>query len=209
LVKRWSWVAVLVVIALLTALVQRRSALRDATPEITTSGAQTDDLAGQVSSSGPSIAVLPFSNASGDPDQEYFSDGLTEDIITELSHYHELSVFARNSTDRYEGRDVREIGKLLGARYVLQGSVRKAGQRVRVSVQLSESSDGRSVWGTNYERDLTARDLFELQDEIVEATVARILPGLQAADRGDRFRTKNALQSHWRVLAAQRAQQCA
>jgi non-specific serine/threonine protein kinase len=186
-IKRWSWVAALVLVAVLTLLVQRRSAQRGATPADTTSGAQVDERAGHVSLNGPSIAVLPFTNASGDPDQEYFSNGLTEDIITELSRFRELSVFARTSTAQYKGRDVdiREIGDLLGARYVLQGSVRKAGQRIRVSVQLSESGDGRSVWGTNYERDLTARDLFELQDELTQQVVNAIAGSYGALTRAE------------------------
>ncbi|MDH3216159.1 MAG: protein kinase [Candidatus Krumholzibacteria bacterium] len=185
LVRHWPWMAALVLVAALTVFVQRRSVHRDATPEITATGAHVDEGAGQVSSSGPSIAVLPFTNASGDPDQEYFSDGLTEDIITELSRFRELSVFARNSTAHYKGKDVdiREIGALLGARYVLQGSVRKAGQRIRISVQLSESGDGRSVWGTNYERNLTARGLFELQDELTQQVVNAIAGSYGALTR--------------------------
>jgi len=177
--------AVLVLVAVLTVFVLRRSAQRDATPAATTSDAHVDERAGQVTSSGPSIAVLPFTNASGDPDQEYFSDGLTEDIITELSRYRELSVFARRSTDRYEGIDVREIGAMLEARYVLQGSVRKVGQRIRVSVQLSDAVDGRSVWGTNYERVLTARDLFELQDELTQQVVNAIAGSYGALTRAE------------------------
>jgi serine/threonine protein kinase len=127
LVRHWPWIVVLVLAAMLIVFVQRRSVQRDSTPAGTTPATGVDLHAGLGSSSGPSIAVLPFVNASDDPDQVYFSDGLTEDIITELSRFRELSVFARSSADRYEGKDVREIGALLGARYVLQGSVRKAG----------------------------------------------------------------------------------
>jgi len=185
LVKYWPWMAVLVLVAALTVFVLRRSAQRDATPAATTTDVHVDERDGQVTSSGPSIAVLPFTNASGDPDQEYFSDGLTEDIITELSRYRELSVFARRSTDRYEGRDVREIGAMLEAGYVLQGSVRKVGPRIRVSVQLSDALDGRSVWGTNYERDLTAHDLFELQDELTQQVVNAIAGSYGALTRAE------------------------
>jgi TolB-like protein/predicted Ser/Thr protein kinase len=186
--RRWLWVlgaiAALLVVVLI-AIMLRGLVERDATPEVTAPGTRVDEPAGQFSSRGPSIAVLPFTNASGDPDQEYFSDGLTEDIITELSHYRELSVFARSSTARYKDSDVdiREIGAMLGARYVLQGSVRKAGPRIRVSVQLSDALDGRSVWGTNYERDLTARDLFELQDELMQQVVNAIAGSYGALTR--------------------------
>jgi TolB-like protein len=119
---------------------------------------------------GPSIAVLPFENASGDPEQEYFSDGLTEDIITNLSKFEELFVIARHSTSQYKGYkarygDVRDVGRDLGVRYVLEGSVRKSGERIRVTAQLSDASDGRQLWGESYDRDLTASELFQLQDE--------------------------------------------
>jgi len=128
------------------------------------------------SSQGPSIAVLPFVNASGDPDQEYFSGGLTDDIITELSRYSELFVIARKSPLAFSGNsvDIREVGTELGVRYVLQGSVRKAGDRIRVSVQLSDARENRSLWGDNYERDLTANDLFSLQDELTQQVVNAI-----------------------------------
>jgi adenylate cyclase len=128
------------------------------------------------SSSGPSIAVLPFTNASGDPDQDYFSDGLAAEIGTELARYRELSVIARSSTALYGGEeiDVRETGKALGARYLLQGSVRKVGNRIRLNVQLSDTADGRSVWDTRYERDLTAENLFELQDDLTSRVVNEI-----------------------------------
>ena len=188
--RRWVWVftavAVLMVVVL-TATVLRKSAENDASPEATPQGTSVDAGAGQPASRGPSIAVLPLTNASGDPDQEYFSDGLTEDIITELSHYRELSVIARSSTARYKGSevDVREIGASLGARYVLQGSVRKTGQRIRVTVQLSDSRDGRLVWGSNYERDMTARDLFELQDELTQQVVTAIAGSYGALTRAE------------------------
>jgi len=139
------------------------------------------------SEAGPSIAVLPFVNASEDASREYFSDGLTEDIITELSSYHELSVIALNSTRRYRDSDlgVRKIGEELGVRYILQGSVRRFGQRVKVSIQLSNAEDGRSVWGTSYERDLTTRDLFELQEELTLQVVAAIAGPTGAMTRAE------------------------
>jgi len=128
------------------------------------------------SSKGPSIAVLSFVNASGDPQQDYFSSGLTDDIITELSRYTELFVVARTLTPDFEGGsvDVRAAGAALGVRYVLQGRVQKAGERIRVTVQLSDTRDGRSLWGDRYERDLTASDLFSLQDELTQHVVNAI-----------------------------------
>jgi non-specific serine/threonine protein kinase len=134
---------------------------------------------------GPSIAVLPFDNASGDPEQDYFSDGLAAEIDTELSRYRELSVIARSSTALYKGSevDVREAGAALGARYLLQGSVRKAEQRIRVNVQLSDTTDGRSVWDQRYDRDLTAQDLFELQDDLTQEVVQAIAGSYGALTR--------------------------
>jgi adenylate cyclase len=104
----------------------------------------------------PSIAVLPFDNMSGDPEQEYFSDGITEDILTELSRYSSLFVIARNSTFAYKGRNlnIRDIGRELGAGYVLEGSVRKAGNRVRITAQLIEAATGNHLWAEKYDRDL-------------------------------------------------------
>jgi serine/threonine protein kinase/tetratricopeptide (TPR) repeat protein len=161
---------------------------------------------GQGTSKGPSIAVLPFVNASGDPDQEYFSDGLTEAIISELSRYRELSVLARSSTAQFKGSDVdlRELGESLGATYVLQGSVRRAGDRIRLSVQLSDAGDSRSVWGTTYERNLTASDLFELQDELTQQVVNAIAGSYGALARaelpGARRRPPASLDSYDCVL---------
>jgi len=186
--RRWVWVsgaAIASLVVVLTAVVLEKSAERNASPEATTPGTSVDVRAAQSSSRGPSIAVLPLTNAGGDPDQEYFSDGLTEDIITELSRYHELSVMAHSSTARYKGTDVdvREIGESLEARYVLQGNVRKTEERIRVRVQLSDSHDGRLVWGSNYERDLTARDLFDLQDELTQRVVSEIAGSYGALTR--------------------------
>jgi TolB-like protein len=124
----------------------------------------------------PCIAILPFTNMSGDPEQEYFSDGLTEDIITELSRFTHLLVAARNSTFTFKGRavDVKEVGQKLGARYVVEGSVRKAGNRLRVTAQLLESTTGNHLWAERYDRDL--QDIFTVQDELVRA-ISGAIPG--------------------------------
>jgi TolB-like protein/Flp pilus assembly protein TadD len=122
----------------------------------------------------PSIAVLPFQNMSGDPEQEYFVDGIAEDVLTTLSKIQELLVIARNSSFVFKGqaRDIREIGRVLGARYVLEGSVRKAGNRVRLAAQLIDSLNGGHVWADRFEGDLD--DVFELQDRITQDIVAAL-----------------------------------
>ncbi|WP_246788508.1 adenylate/guanylate cyclase domain-containing protein [Bradyrhizobium sp. CCBAU 53421] len=122
----------------------------------------------------PSIAVLPFQNMSGDPEQEYFADGIAEDVLTTLSKIQELLVIARNSSFVFKGqvRDIREIGRMLGARYVLEGSVRKAGNRVRLAAQLIDSLNGGHVWADRFEGDLD--DVFELQDRITQDIVAAL-----------------------------------
>jgi len=123
----------------------------------------------------PSIAVLPFENMSADPEQEYFSDGLTEEIITALSKVPQLFVIARNSTFTYKGRpmNVKQVGQELGVRYVLEGSVRKAGDRVRITAQLIDATTGNHLWAERYDREL--KDIFALQDEIT----MKILTALQ------------------------------
>jgi TolB-like protein len=127
--------------------------------------------------------VLPFNNLSGDPEQEYFSDGITEDIITALSKYRSLVVIARNSSFAFKnsGADVRRVGLTLGTDYLVEGSVRKMGQRVRITTQLVESEGGRQLWAERYDRDL--QDLFTLQDEITTTIAARIEPEVGAAER--------------------------
>src|SRR5215472_5430513 len=122
----------------------------------------------------PSIAVLPFQNMSGDPEQEYFADGVAEDVLTTLSKLQELMVIARNSSFVFKGqtRDIREIGRTLGVRYVLEGSVRKAGNRVRLTAQLIDSLNGGHVWGDRFEGDLD--DVFELQDRITQDIVSAL-----------------------------------
>jgi TolB-like protein len=129
----------------------------------------------------PSIAVLPFTNMSGDPEQEYFSDGITEDVITELSRFRDLFVIARNSSFSYKGRasKVQNIGRELGVAYVIEGSVRKAGNRVRVTGQMVEAATGNHVWAERYDRDL--EDIFVVQDEAVRAIVAAVAPRITSA----------------------------
>jgi adenylate cyclase len=131
----------------------------------------------------PSIAVLPFANMSGDPEQEFFADGIAEDVVTALSRYPSLFVIARNSSFTYKGRavDVKQIGRELGVRYVLEGSLRKAGNRVRVTAQLVEAETGKHVWAERYDRDLS--DIFAVQDEITEAVTIAIAPAIAEAEQ--------------------------
>jgi len=130
----------------------------------------------------PSIAVLPFANMSGDPEQEYFADGMVEEIITALSRIRWLFVIARNSSFTYKGQavDVKQVGRELGVRYVLEGSVRKAGNRVRITGQLIDATVGNHVWAERYDRELA--DIFAVQDEITERVVGTIEPELYAAE---------------------------
>jgi adenylate cyclase len=130
----------------------------------------------------PSIAVLPFQNLSGDPEQEYFADGVVEDIITGLSRIKWLFVIARNSTFTYKGRavDVKQVGRELGVRYVLEGSVRKATDRVRITGQLIDSATGTHVWAERYDRRFD--DIFALQDEITLSVIGAIEPSLRLAE---------------------------
>ena len=132
------------------------------------------DVAASVGQERPSIAVLPFVNMSGDPEQEYFSDGITEDIITDLSKVSGLFVVARNTAFTYKGKhvDVQEVAKRFGVNFILEGSVRKAGARVRVTGQLINGKDNGHVWADRYDRDLT--DIFAIQDEITHAIVEQL-----------------------------------
>ncbi|MGY4474521.1 adenylate/guanylate cyclase domain-containing protein [Bradyrhizobium sp. USDA 3364] len=130
----------------------------------------------------PSIAVLPFQNMSCDPAQDYFSDGIAEDIITELSRFRSLFVVGRNSSFSLRGKmDVKEVGRRLGARYVVEGSVRKADKRVRVTVQLLDAASGNRLWSERYDRNL--EDIFAVQDEITRAVVSALPGRLEEADR--------------------------
>ncbi len=127
----------------------------------------------------PALAVLPFDNLTRDPEQEYFSDGLTEDIITALSMWRTFPVIARNSTFTYKGRAVKvqEVARELGARYIIEGSVRKAGDRVRVVVQLIDGETGHHLWAERYDRQID--EIFALQDEITERIATTVAPELE------------------------------
>lgn len=130
----------------------------------------------------PSIAVLPFTNLSGDPEQEYFADGMVEDIITALSRFPSLFVIARNSTFVYKGKavDIRAVGRDLGVRYVLEGSVRRAGNRLRVTGQLIEAATGTHLWADSIDGDMA--DIFEVQDKVTSTVVGAIAPTLERAE---------------------------
>jgi len=131
----------------------------------------------------PSIAVLPFDNMSGDPEQDFLADGITEDLITALSKIRWFFVIARNSTYTYKSQavEVKQVAKDLGVRYVLEGSVRKAGNRVRVTAQLIDATTGRHVWAERYDRQI--EDIFDLQDEMTQTIVGAVEPELSAAER--------------------------
>ena len=131
----------------------------------------------------PAVAVLPFENISGDTEQEYFADGLTEDIITALALWRSFPVIARNSTFAYKGQspDIRKVGEELGARYVVEGSVRRAGNRVRVTAQLIDAESGHHVWADRYDRMLA--DIFDLQDELTQRIAAIIEPAIASSER--------------------------
>jgi adenylate cyclase len=151
----------------------------------------------------PSIAVLPFANMSGDAEQEYFSDGLSEDVITDLSKISGLFVIARNSSFAYKGRAVKvqEIGRDLGVRFVLEGSIRKAGNRARITAQLVDAGSGGHLWAERFDRDLT--DIFATQDEVVQKIVGALAVKLTPADeRRLRRRGTDNVQAHefwWRA----------
>ncbi|HEX4235673.1 MAG TPA: adenylate/guanylate cyclase domain-containing protein, partial [Caldimonas sp.] len=141
----------------------------------------------------PSIAVLPFNNMSGDSEQEFFADGITEDIITELSRFRELFVISRNSSFKYKGKavEVQKFARELGVQYVVEGSVRKVGQRVRITVQLIDATTDRHLWAERYDREL--EDIFAIQDEVTSAIVATLPGRVEAAarDRASRLTTDN------------------
>jgi TolB-like protein len=130
----------------------------------------------------PSIAVLPFQNMSGDPEQEYFADGIVEEIITALSRFRQLFVIARNSTFTYKGRavDVKQVGRELGVRYVLEGSVRKAGERVRITAQLIDAATGAHLWADRFDGGLG--EIFELQESVAATVAGEIAPRVERAE---------------------------
>ena len=156
--------------------------------EVKAQGVEASSALGEASSLGdgkplalpdkPSIAVLPFQNMSGDPEQEYFADGMVEEITTALSRFKWLFVIARNSSFTFKGQavDMKEVGRRLGVRYVLEGSVRKASGKVRITGQLIDAMTGAHIWADRFERDLT--DIFALQDEVTVAVVSAIQPKL-------------------------------
>ncbi|MCB1463022.1 MAG: adenylate/guanylate cyclase domain-containing protein, partial [Nitratireductor sp.] len=165
-VRAWRWI---------------RPNTQESTQEGTRLGAQEKEgsrigAGGAVDSGKPSIAVLPFTNMSGDAEQEYFADGMAEDIITELSKMPWFFVVARNTTFTYKGRavDVKAVGAELGVSYVLEGSVRKAGNRLRITAQLIDAATGNHVWADRYDREIT--DLFDIQDEITQAIIGAVAP---------------------------------
>ena len=165
--------------------------LLDALPAAVAAGRAT--AAGEPVPQKPSIAVLPFANMSGDPEQEFFADGLTEDIITELSRFRELFVISRNSAFVHKGKAVKiqDVAAEFGVQYVVEGSVRKAGNRVRVTVQLIDAASDHHVWAERYDREL--EDIFAIQDEVTAAIVATLPGRIEAAshDRAERKPTAN------------------
>jgi TolB-like protein/Tfp pilus assembly protein PilF len=155
----------------------------------------------------PSIAVLPFANMSGDADQEYFSEGITEDIITNLSRNHSFFVISRSTSFTYKGSavDVAKVGRELGVRYVLEGSVRRAGNRVRITAQLIEAASGRHLWADRYDRDLA--DVFAVQDEIAQTISGELAPGILGAEMQQARRKDpdqldawdRTMRAHWHI----------
>ncbi|MFP6747484.1 MAG: adenylate/guanylate cyclase domain-containing protein [Alphaproteobacteria bacterium] len=148
----------------------------------------------------PSIAVLPFDNMSGDPEQEYFADGIAEDVITALSRFHSLFVIARNSSFSYRGTspDIRAVARELGVRYVVEGSVRKAGNRVRVTAQLIYAATGNHLWAERYDGALD--DVFDLQDTITERIVVAVEPRIGAHERGQARRKSPDSLDAWELV---------
>ena len=159
-----------------------RVQLTDQTPSAARSGSSFSQPRALPLPDKPSIAVLPFQNMSGDPEQEYFADGMVEDIITALSHFKALFVIARNSSFTYKGRavDVKQVGRELGVRYVLEGSVRKAANRVRITGQLVDTATGAHLWAERFDGGLG--DIFDLQDQVTESVVGAIAPAVEKAE---------------------------
>jgi TolB-like protein len=178
-----------IVLAGLRSLVRRRgetaqqtalsAAAIEPAPAAEASPADLDPLTVPGFEGRPAIAVLPFDNLSGDPDQEYFADGIAEDLITRLSTWRDFPVIARNSSFTYKGKavDVEQVSRDLGVRYVVEGSVRRAANRIRIAAQLIDATSGHHVWAERYDREL--RDIFDLQDEITQAVVGSMCPELE------------------------------
>jgi len=182
--KRWLWAAVAAVVLFLgiTAAIFWNYYYLPAPVDIDPEGKMAFALP-----KGPSIAVLPFNNMTRDPEQDYFCDGITETIIGALSHNKNLFVIARNSTFAYKGKsiDVRQVGRELGARYVLEGSIQKTGERIRISAQLIDTKSGNHLWSERYDRDL--KDIFALQDEITIKIMTAL--GVELGE-GEQLRSK-------------------
>ena len=181
--KRTLWRRALWVLGLLVVLAASAAGLLKFIASRPQSGEAPSSEQTMPLSAKPSIAVLPFANLSEDPQQEYFSDGITNDIITDLSKFRSLMVLAANTVFTYKGKAVRaeEIGKELGVRYVVEGSVQKLGDRVRINVQLIDAGEGHHLWAERYDRSL--EDLFAVQDEIIQKVVATLALKIDAAER--------------------------
>jgi adenylate cyclase len=153
----------------------------------------------------PSIAVLPFQNMSGDPEQEYFTDGITEDIITELSRFHSLFVIARNSSFSFKGKSpsIQQVGRELGVRYVLAGSIRKSSNRIRVTGQLIDTFTGNQIWAERYDRVL--QDVFELQEELTQAIVGAIAPQIESTEQSKATRQRPSNLTAYEIALRSRA----
>ena len=168
-----------------------------------TTAARSSHFAKAAETLKPSIAVLPFTNMGRDHDQEYFSDGITEDIITELSRFRDLLVIARNSSFQYRSKDVdiRRVGKELGVGYVIEGSIRKSGDRLRITAQLIDAQSGHHLWAERYDRDM--RDMFALQEEIASSVVATVGNRVELAQIGRAVRADPAsLEAYDLILRA-------
>jgi TolB-like protein len=151
----------------------------------------------------PSVAVLPFENLSGDPDEQYFSDGITEDIITDLSHFRGLFLIARNSSFQYRDKaiDIKRVGRELGVHYVVEGSVRRVGSHVRINAQLIDAKTGNHVWAQRYDRDM--EDIFAAQADVAKSVAGTVSGRVEAAGRDQALRlSPSALKAYDLVLRA-------
>ncbi|KUO61351.1 MAG: hypothetical protein APF80_05880 [Alphaproteobacteria bacterium BRH_c36] len=165
--------------------------------EVAVAKPQTASVIGTVTSRKPVVAVLPFDNLSGEPEQDYFTDGVSEDLITGLSKHRWLDVISRNSAFAYRGRssDIKLVGNELGTDYAVEGSIRRSGSRIRVSAQLVDASSGKTLWAERYDRNLD--EIFDVQDAITNTIVARIEPELGAAERRKVVRKRPANLEAW------------
>ena len=145
----------------------------------------------------PAIAVLPFTNMGGDPEQEYFADGITEDIITNLSLWRTFPVISRNSSFTFRGqsKNIKQVGNELGARYIVEGSVRKGGNRVRITAQLIDADEDHHLWSEKWDR--TLEDIFDVQDEVSEAIARRVAPSVTGHEQKRLTRKRPENLSAW------------